>query len=167
MRNPATDPDGEPQRRTALLAFFQRRVSSYVEAEDLTHEVLARLASRRGDVRNPEGYMFQVASNLLRDRARRASIRRDYAEAAGLDPDLDIDPLDPHRIAAGREQLRLLARTLDGLPERTRLIFLLFRYEQIDQRTIAESIGISVSAVEKHVHRAMAAVMQALREGDR
>lgn len=53
-----------------------------------------------------------------------------------------------------REQLAILQRVLDGLPERTSLIFRRFRVDLEPQRRIADDLGISVSAVEKHLSRA-------------
>ncbi|WP_417613421.1 RNA polymerase sigma factor [Parasphingorhabdus sp.] len=149
--------------RPALIAFFLRRTCNYAEAEDLAQEVFVRIASKdHAAMRQTDAYIFQVAANLLRDRSRRAQVRTDYAARLRLSDEFGIDPLDPHRITAGRQSLALLTSALAELPDRTRQIFMLFRYEQIDQRTIAESFGISVSAVEKHVHRAMANLIKAL-----
>jgi RNA polymerase sigma-70 factor (ECF subfamily) len=149
--------------RPALIAFFLRRTRDYAEAEDLAQEVFIRIASKdRTAMRQSDAYIFQVAANLLRDRNRRAQVRTDYAARLRVSEDFGIDPLDPHRIAAGRESLALLTSAMAELPERTRQIFMLFRYEQIDQRTIAESFGISVSAVEKHVYRAMAKLINTI-----
>jgi RNA polymerase sigma factor (sigma-70 family) len=146
--------------RPALIAFFLRRTHNHTEAEDLTQEVFIRIAgSSHEAMRQADAYIFQVAANLLRDRARREQVRNDYAAGARLVESAGVDMLDPHRVAAGREALALLSSGLAELPERTRQIFLLFRYEQIDQRTIAESFGISVSAVEKHIYRAMATLI--------
>jgi RNA polymerase sigma-70 factor (ECF subfamily) len=139
------------------MRFFLRRVHNHSEAEDLTQEVFIRIAGAgHAPMRQAEHYIFQVAQNLLRDRARRDQVRTDYVARMCAVDGLNVDTLDPYRVAAGREAMALLNAGLQELPERTRQIFLLFRYEQIDQRTIAESFGISVSAVEKHIYRAMA-----------
>lgn len=143
--------------RPALMAFFLRRVHNYAEAEDMTQEVFSRIAgAQNADLRQTDGYIFQIAANLLRDRWRREKVRGDYAAGMRVVEDSRIETLDPHRVAGDRQALALLREGLAELPDRTRQIFLLFRYERIDQRTIAESFGISVSAVEKHIHRAMA-----------
>ena len=47
---------------------------------------------------------------------------------------------------------------LDALPERTRTIFRRFRIDGEPQRLIADELGISVSAVEKHLARAYQAI---------
>lgn len=151
--------------RPALLSYFLRRVRDHAEAEDLTQELLAKLLKHQGDnFVAPEAYIFQMASNLLADRARRIRVRAQYREMVGRADDSGIDPLDPFRVAAGRAELSALAEAIAGLPERTRHIFILYRLENLGQDKIAENFGISVSAVKKHVARAMAAIMHQMRK---
>ena len=47
---------------------------------------------------------------------------------------------------------------MEGLSERTRDIFILARIEHMHQRDIAKLFGISVSAVEKHVMKALSQI---------
>lgn len=150
--------------RPVLLAYFLRRVRNHAEAEDLTQELIAKLLVRGGgDFDSPEAYIFQMASNLLADRARRQKVRTQYREMVGRTEDAGIDTIDPFRIAAGRSELLVLEAALASLPERTRMIFILYRLENLAQERIAETFGISVSAVKKHVARAMARLMQETR----
>lgn len=147
------------------MSFFLKRVHDHAEAEDLTQEVFARVFGN-ADV-DPDlyaGYVFQIASNLLRDRARRSRVRADSRETVGSLYGPGVDWLDPEKIAVGRDALALLAAGLAELPERTRTIFVLYRVENIDKRVVAESFGISRSAVEKHVTRAMAHLMARARK---
>ena len=159
--------DMHRDHRPGLLAFFLRRVHNHSEAEDLTQEVFARIAAMNDrEMRRADAYIFQVAANLLRDRGRRLAVRNDYAAGARATDGTGIDPIDPHRVAAGREAVHILRAGLDDLPERTRQIFLLFRYEHLDHRTIADSFGISTSAVQKHIYRAMAYLVDRLGEAE-
>lgn len=142
--------------RPSLIAFFMRRVRDRAEAEDLAHDVFVRLATTAVQPdRDPGAYVFRVAANLLSDRARRAAVRSLYVRDRQQDDLLQVNPLDPHREAQGREDLRAVLKGLEELPPRTRQIFVLYRYEQIGRKIIAESLGISVSAVEKHIAKAM------------
>ncbi|MGV7119787.1 RNA polymerase sigma factor [Sphingopyxis sp. 550A] len=151
--------------RPALLSYFLRRVGDHAEAEDLTQELLAKLLGHGdGDFTSPEAYIFQMASNLLADRARRMKVRSRYRDMVGRSEEMGIDPIDPFRIAAGRAELSTLSRTLAALPERTQTIFILYRLENLGQDKIAEVFGISVSAVKKHVARAMAGLMKDMRK---
>lgn len=150
--------------RPVLLAYFLRRVRDHAEAEDLTQELITKLLGHRGgDFASPEAYIFQMAANLLADRARRTKVRMQYRDMMGRAEDAGIDPIDPFRIAAGRSELSTLEAALASLPERTRTIFILYRLENLAQERIAEAFGISVSAVKKHVARAMAFLMQEMR----
>lgn len=44
-----------------------------------------------------------------------------------------------------------MERALLELPERTRVVFALNRYEEFTYQEIAMRLGVSVSAVEKHM----------------
>jgi len=153
--------------RQALIAFFSRRVPSLAEAEDLSQDVFIRIArASRDDAPMPDAYIFRIATNLLRDKGRRDKVRASYREASSIEDFLGIDPLDPHRVAEGREDLKRVARIIAELPEKTRRIFTLYRIEHIDKRTIAESFGLSVRMVEIHVQRALMALAMSM-ERDR
>ena len=92
--------------RPALLAYFLRRVANPAEAEDLAHDVFVRLADIPFEqLRSAEAYIFQIAVNLLRDRARRGKVRGEYVatQVAAIDADeLDTQVFDPERIEAAR-----------------------------------------------------------------
>lgn len=143
--------------RGPLVQFFERRVGNVTEAEDLAQEVFERLA-RQSDLRKLErldGYVFTVATNLLRDRARKR-----VAHAADAHVPLDSiadfsEEITPERVLQGRDAVNRFLAALAELPERTRTVLVLRRYEGLEFKEIARRLGISVSAVEKHMLRAM------------
>lgn len=155
--------------RKALLAFFKRRGESQWDAEDLAQEVFLRLIPTMGshDVRKRDAFIFQIATNLLRDRSRRRAARREsYHVSVDFRPQSDdppstqpppvaIDELTPERIALSQEQVDQMLLALDELSERSRSIFLMFKLKGMKQKDIAEMLGISVSAVEKHIIKAL------------
>ena len=53
---------------------------------------------------------------------------------------------------------------LRELPERTRHIFILVRLENIKQVEVAKGLGLSISAVEKHLRNAMAHLFERLEQ---
>lgn len=143
--------------RPALIRYFSRRTGSHAEAEDLTQELFIRLAnSRTRTVTSAEAFLFQVAANLIRDRARREKVRADYRAAIQSIEGVGIDPFDPHRIAVSRDAIEALHQAIADLPEKTRRIFVLYRLENIDKQTIADSFHLSRSSVDKHISRALA-----------
>lgn len=153
--------------RRPLLSFFLRRVDEPDEAEDLTQEVFLRIVRREETVplENPETYIFRIAANLLRDRARRSASRH-LVEHDSLDaPTTEmgrvgplvrnlIEDLGPERVLLSQESLTEVMQALDELGGRTRDIFLLCRLDKMKQRDIALLYGMTVSAVEKHIAKA-------------
>lgn len=148
--------------RRPLLSYFRRRVGDATEAEDLTQQVFLRVlaAGDLKEVQAAEGYVFTIASNLLRDRVRRGA-RRLERDTVAPDSELiselareAVEDRSPERVLLGKESLADVLRTLDALGEKTRDIYILFRLENMKQREIAALLGIGQSTVEKHVTKA-------------
>jgi RNA polymerase sigma-70 factor (ECF subfamily) len=143
--------------RPALVMYFRRKIRDQNEIEDLVQDVFLRIAARRGtgDIENMAGYIFQTAASVLADRHRRRVVRQAEAHV-----EFDTDrhgstDFDAARILESRQSLATAAAALQMLPERTREIFILRRLEGHAYRDIASQLGISVSAVEKHMVRAV------------
>ena len=49
----------------------------------------------------------------------------------------------------------LIRHTLSSLPEQTRHIFMLSRFENRSNKEIAETVGLSVKSVEYHIGKAL------------
>lgn len=149
--------------RPALTRYFLRRTASAADAEELVQELFLRLL-RRADLfalENLDGYVFEAAANLVRDRARRHQARGGrHIDIADIETAAD-DP-SPEQVVDGRRRLDLMLAALDSLPPRTRTIVILRRFENLTYGQIADRLGISVSAVEKHMVRSMSALRSAL-----
>jgi len=148
--------EAEPVRRW-LTRFFRRRIRDEFEVEDLVQDVFARIVARDGGerVEHLGGYILKTASSVIADRARRRSARRADLHVA-FDSDLHGgEEFDPERVLSGREDLDAAAAALLSLPERTRTVFVLRRLEGYSYREVASHLGISVSAVEKHLVKAL------------
>lgn len=147
--------EARPVRRW-LMGFFGRRAGSD-DAEDLVQEVFARIVARdrHEPVGNLNGYVLRVAASVLADRGRRRASRHADDHIA-FDPDLHADEeIDAARVLEGKEELHAATAALLALPERTRTVFVLRRLEGWRFAEIARHLGISVSAAEKHMVRAI------------
>lgn len=168
MAAPVEDRDLHHLNRTfrpALMAFFLRRLRNHAEAEDLTQDVFVRLAkAEQTQLGSAKAYVFQIAANLLRDRARREKVRFDYRAELAADDGRGIEPLHPARILSGSQALAALEAGLLALPQVTREIFVLYRLENVEKRAIAESYGLSIAAVDRHLMKAMAQLASRVRE---
>ena len=59
------------EHRSALEAFFQRRIRTKSDAPDLAQEVYLRMlrVSDADAIRNPDLYLYTVANNLVKEHA--------------------------------------------------------------------------------------------------
>jgi RNA polymerase sigma factor (sigma-70 family) len=148
--------DVEPVRRW-LTGYFRRRVHDDGDVEDLVQDVFFRIVARDSPtpVGNLGAYVLRTATNVLADRARRRTSRQADLHIV-LDTDRHGDDVfDPERILNAKEDLHAATAALLSLPERTRTIFILRRLDGCRLGDIARQLGISVSAVEKHMVRAV------------
>jgi RNA polymerase sigma factor (sigma-70 family) len=154
-----------------LTSFFRKRTRNAQEVQDLVQQVFLRLAQHGelGAVRNAEGYLFQTASNTLKDHLRNASVRdRFMAEKRAQVGDDNGTEFSSERVLLAREDTELLSQALRELPERTRDILMLRCFEGLRYAEIARLQGLSVRSIEKHLQRALAHVNKVLdrRVGD-
>ena len=154
------------QYRAPLLSFFSRRVRDPSVTEDLAQQVFERLV-RRGDlttIDNLGAYIFQTARSIIVDHLRKNGDSNNATELfeAGRHGDVDFSP---EHVLVKKHRLARVLEILDRLPERTRKIFVMRRIEGMKFRDIGEHFGISVSAVEKHMERAIARLLEDMDEG--
>ena len=151
--------------RPALIGYFRRRIKDSAEAEDLAQEVFLRML-RRGNVaalQDVRAYLFETASSVLVDRGRRGAVRR-RSKHDSFDPQAHAGETFPsERVFIARESLNRASVALLELPERTRTIFVLRRLEGMRYADVARRLGISVSAVEKHMVRAVAHLTERMK----
>jgi RNA polymerase sigma factor (sigma-70 family) len=141
-----------------LASFFRKRTRDAAEVQDLVQQVFLRLAQYRevDKIRNPDGFIFQTASNTLKDHFRNSDVRNRF-----IRDQMDIGAVhgsdfSTERVLLGRENLSQLVDALRQLSERTRDVFMLRCFEGLKHAEIARLQDISVRAVEKHMERALA-----------
>jgi RNA polymerase sigma-70 factor (ECF subfamily) len=146
------------ERRAELVRFFTLRLRSDAAAEDLVQEIYLRIASAApsAEVRNPAGYLYRLGSNLMLDRLRgeRRAAARDHEWRAanrtsiGSD-DLAEDPAADDAVAA-KQRLQAIVVALGDMPEQTQRVFRMHKFDGMSHGEVAQALGISRSAVEKH-----------------
>jgi RNA polymerase sigma-70 factor (ECF subfamily) len=142
-----------------LLRFMAARRVPPDEAEDLVQDLFVKLESQAvGPIAEPRAYLYRMLDNLLLDRrrsaARRARREEAWTAAAGGSALEADDRPSAERLLIDRERLDRVAAALGALPERSLRIFTRYRIDSVPQKEIAAELGISVSAVEKHLQRA-------------
>jgi RNA polymerase sigma factor (sigma-70 family) len=143
----------------ALRAFFYRRVSRHTEAADLAQEVYLRLL-RVPDVdsiRNPEAYLFTVASNLAKEHAvreRHLNAALDIEEPAVQEQLADLPGFGT--LLDTEARVKRLQKVLKELPTKCQAAVALQYWKGLSYEEIGQQLEISPHMVKKYLSRALA-----------
>jgi len=161
------------EMRPALVKYFKRKTGNPMEAEDLAQDVLLRALTHPvwKTQNQAKGYIFRTAVNRWRDNLRRQRIRGavlawDETSPESIDENARSENL-PERVLIAREELHQVVRALEGMNARTRTVLMLIKLEQMRIATVAEMLGISVSAVGKHLAKGIAQLAALRKRQDR
>jgi RNA polymerase sigma-70 factor (ECF subfamily) len=138
-----------------LVNRIARRLRLPADAEDHLQEAFIRVEQyrKKASVRSEEALLVRVAANLGRDDERRSRRLQDEPAETLLRNFLCDAPIQDEVLEA-RQRLERANAGLMRLSPRTREVFLLHRVDGLKHREIAARLGISTSAVEKHVAKA-------------
>ncbi|MBL8265985.1 RNA polymerase sigma factor [Steroidobacter sp.] len=146
-------------RARQVTSFFRRRIVQQTDAPDLSQEVFLRLLRLQdlSSIADPQGYLFTVADNLLRERAHakgwQGQALRVPLEDSLNAPELSVEAHTEREIDTERLVVRL-REALSTLSARDREVLKLVYEENLSYREIARRWGVTKSAVEKAVARA-------------
>ena len=139
-----------------LRGYLRRQMAAH-DVEDVVQDVFVRLARRDEGVEleTPKRYLYQVARAAIIDRHRRDVSRHtaQHCDLSDITPPADV--ISPLRVLEGREDVRAARAVIAAMPQRRREILVAVRLEGCSLKAVAARYGISTSAVEKHLARAM------------
>jgi len=135
-----------------LVRYLTRRLGDRDWADEVAQETFLR-AMRQETIVSERAWLFAVATNLVRDEARKDARRRHRLELLREQARVD-EVVEPEPLAIERAQEAALARkALDMLVERDREA-LLMREEGLDYTEIASALELSVGSVGTTLARA-------------
>ena len=135
---------------THLVRYLTRRLGDRDWAEEVAQETFLR-AMRQDVVTNERAWLFAVATNLVRDEARKHERRRRHLQLLAEE---ERDAHVPEPMTAERaEEAAFARRALETLAERDRNA-LLMREEGLDYNEIASALELSVGSVGTTLARA-------------
>ena len=148
----------------ALFRYFVSMNGHREQAEDLVQEVFFRMLRYRASYDPAQSFtawMYQIARNAGVDqvRKRRAEVV-DIETFTDQRAELISAAPGPEENAARGQDLALLRRAMDQLPEDKREILVLSRFQGMKHEDIAEVLGCEVGTVKVRVYRAIRALEQ-------
>jgi RNA polymerase sigma-70 factor (ECF subfamily) len=146
------------QHGGALQAFLYRRVRRHSEAAELAQEVYLRMlrVPDMTTVRNPEAYLYAIASNLAKEHSHRGP-----RESSSLDID---DPVVQEQLAElpafgsqldRQRRVERLSEVLNQLSPKCRAAVVLQYWHGLSYEEIAGRLGVSTNMVKKYLSQAL------------
>lgn len=151
-------------QRPALIRYTMAKVRNEAEAEEIVQEAFIRFQGKYDAevIASPAALLARIAANLVIDRVRERDARAARENAWGKlntegSGDLSESRLgvDPARTLDAKQQIEAALSVLEKLPDKTRRIFMLHRFEGLTHAEIVAQTGIPKSTIEKHMIRAI------------
>lgn len=156
-----------------FVSFACSYVHDEVVAEDIVIESMMYYWENKGRLpadTNIPAYVLTAIKHKCIDYLRHQQIRQDTSEELyqlytwELSTRIStLEDFEPSNVFTA-EILEIVKKTLDSLPEQTRRIFVMSRYENKSHKEIAETVGITVKGVEFHITKTTKVLRQALQD---
>lgn len=138
------------------------------DAEDMTQEVLLAVYTRLGTLKTPEafwGWLNQTTANRCYNAMKRFRVELQFAEDEEGHSVLDsLEELDeqqvPDKALDNAETTRMIEEIVDGLPDAQRLCTLMYYYDEMSVKDIAENLGVPENTVKSRLNYARKAIRE-------
>ena len=152
-----------------LRRLLVHKLGNQQEAEEIAHDAYLKLCriEHRSDIRDLRKYLFtmsvRLALNVLRKRkTEKKQLQHELITAE--QQDLTDDKTSVYHLLLIEQKLELVKEALTELPEKTRHIFLLHRFEGLTYSEISKKLGLSEKTIEYHMKRALEKIIMATED---
>jgi RNA polymerase sigma factor (sigma-70 family) len=146
--------------QTPLFNFYSKLTGDRTLSEDLVQEVFLRILKYRRSY-SPgtpfRAWIYQIARNARIDHFRK------FPPQTALEPEM-LPPVLPTDSAQQQQEVELLQRALQQLPEEKREILLLCRFQELKYEEIAALLGCELNTVRTRIHRALQDLRKAFHQ---
>jgi RNA polymerase sigma-70 factor (ECF subfamily) len=142
-------------------------VGSRDEAADLSQDVFTKIWEMRAalpGIVSFKSWLFTVSRNAVYNALRK---KHPFLFPDGTIPEQYLRQLLDSSLAervALRDQLRIIDRIVDAMPEQRKKVFLMSRRTGLSHKEIAELLGISTKTVENHIGKALSEIKDQLEK---
>lgn len=165
------------QRQAVAVSY--RLLGSSHDALEVTQDAFLKAYQSLETLQKPQafgGWLMRIVSNLSLNYRRSRKTRSqlpldDLLETGGSQQVGGVAGSewmarsgDPHRSMESVEMGQRLHQALQQLPEKQRLAIVMFTIEQMPQKEVAASLGISVEAVKWHVFQGRKRLKEMLKD---
>ncbi len=136
-----------------LRAWLQSRHPSGVDIDDVIQEAYLRVLKAREEtsIQSPKAFLFATARNLALNSVRFAKVRGEDTMSRLEDCEILDERAGVHETVARNQELEVLTKAIQSLPDRCRQIFTLRKVYGMSQKDIARELNISPRTVNAQI----------------
>ena len=143
-----------------IYSFCVYLTGSRDKADDLYQQTFLTAIEKGSldDTQNPKAYLIAIAVNLWKNQKKKYAVRNKKANIIYLETD------NPEQLADGSESVeeqlireeekRLVRKLVDNLPDKLRIVILMFYMEEMSLLEISKALHIPVGTVKSRMHQA-------------
>ncbi len=156
-----------------FIRFANNYVRDWTVAEDFTLEALMAYWEHRHTLlpnTNIPAYVFTIIKNKCLNYLEHLQVKKDVVNQLQLDAEWELqvritslEACDPDTIFT-TEAEDIINRTIAKLPEQTRKIFIMSRFENKSHKEIAGITGMTTKGVEFHISKALKILRNNLKD---
>lgn len=145
-----------------MLGYCRLFVHDQAQSNDLVQECFVKLWEKRSTIKptqSVESLLFVMLRNrclnYLRDQKLHSSEKNiNTIEESELQHLYELDFAGKEEKSLEEKLIEAIRESVENLPEKRKLVFVKTKIEGKKNKEVAEELGISVKAVEKHLHQA-------------
>jgi len=137
----------------AIRNYIYYKSGSIDEAEDIAQETFLKIWEKRETIIPPtvKPLLYTIAGNIFLNHWQHRNVEIQFALQYGN----EVSPSSPEYDLEMKEFDEKLQNALSALTEKNRTVFLMNRIDRMTYQDIANSLDISVKAVEKRMNKAL------------
>ncbi|MFW5700825.1 MAG: sigma-70 family RNA polymerase sigma factor [Cyclobacteriaceae bacterium] len=153
------------------LAFHYLRTKQ--AAEDVVADVFAKIIESDIDlnkINNKEGYLYLMVKRRSLDELQKFSNKKNLELDTVLNSQVFVTFNDPETEYLNRELALKISSSINRLPEKCRMVFLMVKEDKLKYKEVAQILDISEKTVEMHMGLALKSLridLQAFKKPDK
>lgn len=155
-----------------IYSFCRQLTNDRQEADELYQDTLLTAVERLERIdfdSNPKSFLLSIAIRLWKNRKRKFAWRRRIADIRPMMEERSVNQVEgteesPEEKILGREEEAAVRQAVNRLPDRLRIVTLLYYMEELSTAQIATTLKIPKGTVSSRLHQAREFLRQELED---